>query len=60
LEDARAALAQIHEKKYYEKYRSKEKEIIPVGVSFSKETRNIKAWLVEYLDAKEKNREQTK
>jgi hypothetical protein len=56
MEDARAAMAQIHEKKYYEKYMSKEKEIILVGVSFSKETRNIKEWLVESPDPKEKKK----
>ncbi len=42
MDDAGKALAQIHEKKYYEKYKIKEKRIVLVGVSFSKEERNIK------------------
>ena len=49
MEDAQKALAQIHENKYYEKYKIKGKEIILVGVSFSKEERNIKDWIIEKL-----------
>lgn len=40
-------LAQIHEKKYYEKYEIKGKAIVLVGVSFSKEEKNIKNWIIE-------------
>jgi hypothetical protein len=49
MEDAKKALAQIHEKKYYEKYKIKGKEIVLVGVSFSKEERNIKDWIIEKM-----------
>jgi hypothetical protein len=49
MEDAQAAMDQIHQKKYYEKYRIKGKEIVLVGVSFSKEERNIKEWIIEAL-----------
>jgi translation initiation factor IF-1 len=49
MEDAQKALAQIHEKKYYEKYKIKRKDIVLVGVSFSKEKRNIKEWITENL-----------
>jgi hypothetical protein len=41
------ALEQIHEKKYGEKYRGKGKDLVLVGVSFSKEERNIKDWIIE-------------
>jgi len=47
MEDARAAMEQIHQKKYYEKYQIKEKEIVLIGVSFSKQERNIKEWIIE-------------
>jgi hypothetical protein len=47
MEDAQNAMAQIHEKKYYERYKIKNKQIILVGVSFSKEKRNIDRWIVE-------------
>lgn len=47
MEDAQNALAQIHEKRYYERYKIKNKQIILVGVSFSKEKRNINQWIVE-------------
>jgi hypothetical protein len=49
MEDAQAAMDQIHQKKYYEKYQIKGKEIVLVGVSFSKEERNIKEWIIEAL-----------
>jgi hypothetical protein len=47
--DAKKALAQIHEKKYYEKYEIKKKDIVLIGVSFSKKERNIKDWIIEKL-----------
>lgn len=49
MEDAEKALAQIHKKKYHEKYKIKNKEIILVGVGFSQEERNIKDWIIEKL-----------
>jgi len=49
MDDAQKALAQIHEKKYYEKFEIKGKTIILVGVSFSKEEKNIKDWIIEAL-----------
>jgi hypothetical protein len=47
MEDAQNAIIQIHEKRYYERYKIKKKKIILVGVSFSKEKRNINQWIVE-------------
>jgi hypothetical protein len=47
LENAQKAIDQIHRKKYYEKYQNQSKRIVLVGVSFSKEERNIKDWLIE-------------
>ena len=47
MEDAQAAMEQIHRKKYYEKYRIKGKEIVLVAVSFSKEDQNIKDRIIE-------------
>ncbi len=38
----RSAVAQIHERRYYERYQIKKKQIILVGVSFSKEKRKKK------------------
>ncbi len=46
---ADAALAQIKEKKYYEKYLASGKEIQLVGAAFDPETRNLGKWLVEVL-----------
>ncbi len=47
MDNAGKALEQIHEKKYGEKYRGKGKDLVLVGVSFSKEERNIKDWIIE-------------
>ncbi len=41
------ALEQIKEKKYYEKYQDKYKEIYLIGIEFSKEKRNIVNFEVE-------------
>ncbi|UCH98009.1 MAG: PD-(D/E)XK nuclease domain-containing protein [Candidatus Aminicenantes bacterium] len=47
MNDAQKAMARIHEKRYYERYKIKEKQIILVGISFSKEKRNLGQWIVE-------------
>lgn len=49
MEDAQRALDQIHERKYFEKYMIKGKQIVLVGVSFSKEQKNIGEWIIEDL-----------
>jgi hypothetical protein len=49
MDDAQKALDQLHEKKYYEKYKIKGKDIVLIGVSFSKEERNIKDWIIETM-----------
>ena len=49
LESAQKAIEQIHEKKYYEKYRHRDKAIVLVGVSFSKQERNINDWIIQNL-----------
>lgn len=43
------ALAQIHQKKYYEPYQHQNKEIILIGVSFDMESRNIDSYQMEAL-----------
>jgi hypothetical protein len=47
MNSAQNALQQIHEQKYYEMYLNKGKKIVLVGVSFSREERNIGAWIIE-------------
>lgn len=46
---AEAALKQIKEKKYYEKYLNKSKSLSLIGVSFDSEEKNIREYLVEVL-----------
>jgi hypothetical protein len=46
---AKAALEQIKEKKYYEKYLNIQKEVLIIGVNFSLEDRNVTDWVVESL-----------
>ena len=41
---AEVAIEQIHQKKYYEKYLHKGKEVAIVGVGLSSKTRNISDW----------------
>jgi hypothetical protein len=41
------ALAQIHEKKYAERYSNAKKELISIGVNFDTEKRRITGWVVE-------------
>jgi hypothetical protein len=41
------ALAQIHEKKYPERYAKSGKELVLIGVNFDSELRNINEWKVE-------------
>jgi len=44
---AEAAMKQIREKRYFEPYLDRGKEILLVGAAFDVETRNIERWLVE-------------
>jgi hypothetical protein len=46
---AKAALEQIKEKKYYEKYLNVQKELLIIGVNFSLEERNVTDWVVEKI-----------
>jgi hypothetical protein len=48
-ESTQKAIDQIHEKKYYEKYQHRDKTIVLVGVSFSKQERNINDWIIQTL-----------
>ncbi|WP_194846859.1 ATP-binding protein [Candidatus Neptunochlamydia vexilliferae] len=43
------ALAQIHDRKYFERYTQKGKEIALIGVTFSSESRTISSWKGELL-----------
>ena len=47
--DAKTALAQIHKKKYYEKYQGSGKKITLIGANFSSEAKNIDDWKLETL-----------
>ena len=48
--NATAGIKQIKNKKYYESYLAKNKEIVLVGVSFDSENKNIKEWIIEVFD----------
>ncbi len=52
---SKAAMKQIHEKRYYEKYLASGKEIKLIGVAFSKKTRNIGKWIVDEMEIRNKN-----
>ncbi|MCP5051028.1 MAG: AAA family ATPase, partial [bacterium] len=49
MSSAQIALDQIKEKKYYEKYLSRKKEILLIGIGFDQEKRNIGEYLIEKL-----------
>ena len=49
MDSAQAALEQIKEKKYYEKYLGHKKDIILIGTGFDAENRNIGDYLIEKL-----------
>ncbi|MDX2305297.1 MAG: AAA family ATPase [Microscillaceae bacterium] len=44
------ALAQIHQKKYYEKYAHSPKEIVLVAVAFDETSKSLKEWISEVWD----------
>ena len=44
---ADAALAQIHEKEYYQKYRHSGKRIVLIGANFDAASRQISEWKIE-------------
>ncbi|MBF5058589.1 ATP-binding protein [Candidatus Neptunochlamydia vexilliferae] len=45
------ALTQIHDRKYFERYTQKGKEIALIGVTFSSESRTISSWKGELLSS---------
>ena len=45
-QSADAAIAQIQEKGYADKYRQKEKQIVSVGINFDMESRNVSEWKI--------------
>ncbi len=47
IEDSKKPMEQIKERRYFEKYQQENKEIILVGIEFSKEKRNIKEYAFE-------------
>jgi hypothetical protein len=47
IDDSKKPLEQIKERRYFEKYQQENKEIILVGIEFSKEKRNIKEYAFE-------------
>ena len=48
-QDSNKAIQQIKEKKYYEPYKNRGKEIILIGINFSTEERNIADYKIEVL-----------
>ncbi|PID26491.1 MAG: AAA family ATPase [Candidatus Cloacimonadota bacterium] len=50
MSSAKSAMDQIKSKKYYEKYLSDDRDVICVGVAFSKEDRNVDDFIVMGLD----------
>ncbi|MGI5111993.1 PD-(D/E)XK nuclease domain-containing protein, partial [Treponema putidum] len=44
---AEAALEQIKEKNYAEKYRAENKKIMLIGVSFDPEEKTVGEWIIE-------------
>jgi len=46
---AEDAMKQVHDKKYYEKYRSSDKKIYLLGIGFDKKERNITEHLIEHI-----------
>ncbi len=48
-ESAEAALIQIHERKYYEKYTHLNKQIHLLGIGFSSKEKSIEEWKLEHL-----------
>jgi hypothetical protein len=44
-----AALKQIHDKGYFQKFINSDKEVILIGANFSTKTRNIESWKMEKL-----------
>lgn len=46
-ESAEAALKQIKEKKYAERYKAEKKKIMLIGVSFDPEEKTVKEWITE-------------
>jgi hypothetical protein len=44
-----AALKQIHDKRYFQKFINSDKEVILIGANFSTKTRNIESWKIEKL-----------
>jgi hypothetical protein len=53
-QSADSAIAQIHEKKYYEKYLHLGKPIKLIGVEFSSKERNITGFKIEELGSTDK------
>ena len=54
IEDSKKPLEQIKERRYFEKYQQEDKEIILVGIEFSKEQRNIKEYAFEKISLNNK------
>jgi hypothetical protein len=54
IDDSKKPLEQIKERRYFEKYQQENKEIILVGIEFSKEKRNIKEYAFEKISLNNK------
>ncbi|PID26401.1 MAG: AAA family ATPase [Candidatus Cloacimonadota bacterium] len=50
MSSAKSAMDQIKSKKYYEKYLSDDRNVICMGVAFSKEDRNVDDFIVEEIE----------
>jgi hypothetical protein len=47
---AKKAMAQIREKRYFERFMDDGRRVTLVGVAFSRKTRNLGRWLIEPVD----------
>ncbi len=52
LHSAEEAIAQIHQKKYYQRYQGSDKEILLLGLAFDTEEKNVGEWKLEKLGAR--------
>ena len=50
LEDAKSAIKQLKEKKYYEQYLNDKRTVYNIGIAFDTKERNIKEYIVKTID----------
>ena len=50
LEDAKSAIKQLKEKKYYEQYLNDKRTVYNVGIAFDRKERNIKEYIIKTIE----------